>query len=38
MRPVRKFLGRLVYYVPTADGIRVVRILHSGQDASAIFG
>lgn len=37
VRTVFKFLGRLVYYVPTPTGIRVVRVLHSGQDATAIF-
>lgn len=38
MRTVYKFSARLVYYVPIPNGIRVIRVLHSRQDADAIFG
>jgi plasmid stabilization system protein ParE len=37
-RTVIKFAGRLVYYVATPTGIRVIRVLHSGMDADTIFG
>lgn len=35
---VAKFRGRLVYYIPTSDGIRVVRVLPSGTDLDVVFG
>jgi len=38
VRTVRKFVYRLVYYIPMPTGIRVVRILHAGMDSTAIFG
>jgi toxin ParE1/3/4 len=38
VRTVFKFKYRLVYYVPTETGIKVVRILHAGMDSNAIFG
>jgi plasmid stabilization system protein ParE len=38
VRTVVKFVYRLVYYIPTPTGIRVVRILHAGMDSNAIFG
>ena len=37
VRTVIKFKARLVYYVPTPTGIRVVRILYAGMDSDAIF-
>jgi plasmid stabilization system protein ParE len=37
VRTVVKFKYRLVYYVPTDTGIKVVRILHAGMDSRAIF-
>lgn len=36
--PVNRFDGRLVCYVPTSSGIRVVRVLLSSRDLDAIFG
>lgn len=36
--PVKRFEARLICYVPIADGIRVVRVLHSSRDLGAIFG
>lgn len=38
VRQVRKFPYCVVYYIPIPGGIRVVRVLHAGQDADAIFG
>lgn len=36
--PVCKFKGRLICFVPTCAGIRVVRVLLSSRDLDAIFG
>lgn len=36
--PVTRFAYRVVYYQPTPTGIRVVRVLHAAQDATAVFG
>jgi hypothetical protein len=35
---VRRFKGRLVCYVATADGIRVVRVLSASRDLNTVFG
>ena len=37
-RAVKKFTARVVYYVPTPTGIRVVRVLHAHQDTAGAFG
>ena len=37
-RPVTRFPSRVVYYVPTPTGIRVVRVLHAHQDTAGAFG
>ena len=36
-RAVKKFTARVVYYVPTPTGIRVVRVLHAHQDTGRAF-
>ncbi|QEL13235.1 hypothetical protein [Limnoglobus roseus] len=38
LAPVKRFEARLVCYVPTADGIRILRVLHSSSDLDAVFG
>lgn len=38
VRPVVKFPARPVYFVATPDGIRVVRVIHSGRHADTISG
>jgi plasmid stabilization system protein ParE len=35
---VTKFKYRVIYYVPTSTGIRVVRVIHAGMDADSLFG
>jgi toxin ParE1/3/4 len=35
---IRKDYGYIVYYVPAADGIVVVRVLHGSRNLAAIFG
>jgi len=37
-RLVNRFRARVVYYLPTPTGIRVVRVLHAHQDAGGAFG
>lgn len=37
VRPVRRFKARLVFYFPTATGIRVQRVLHAGQNMADHF-
>ena len=37
MRPVRGFEKYLIFYLPGADGIEVVRVLHSARDIERIF-
>jgi toxin ParE1/3/4 len=34
--PIRGFRKHLVYYVPTGDGIEVVRVLHGARDTQRI--
>lgn len=34
---VRGFRKYLIFYIPTADGIDVVRVLHGSRDLKAIF-
>lgn len=34
--PVDRFPNHVIYYLPTADGIEVIRVLHAAQDAQAI--
>jgi len=35
---IKKDYGYIVYYVPTADGIAVIRVLHGSRNVAAIFG
>lgn len=35
--PIRRFESYAVFYQPTADGIRVVRVLHTSRNVAAIF-
>jgi plasmid stabilization system protein ParE len=35
---IRKDFGYLVCYVPTGDGISVIRVLHGSRNFAAIFG
>ena len=37
MRPVRGFEKYLNFYMPRADGIEIVRILHSARDIESLF-
>ena len=35
--PVRRDYGYTVFYQPTADGMRVLRVLHGSRNVAAIF-
>jgi toxin ParE1/3/4 len=35
--PIRRFRAYAVFYQPTDDGIRIVRVLHTSRDLTAIF-
>lgn len=37
MFPVKGFDKHLIFYLPTEDGIEVVRILHGARDLGALF-
>lgn len=36
--PIKRFEARLICYVPTGDGIRVVRVVHAGRNLGSVFG